>query len=526
MKSKLKILLIFPPSTVYRGDPTMPVNFYPLGLMYIAAYLEKFGYQVSILDTIVEANKTVKLNKQKTLYGLTDEEIFQRIKKFKPDVVGISCIFTAYAGDSHRVASLVKRYNRNTPTILGGSHPSIFPKLTLKDKNIDLIVVGEGEKTFLEIVEHIRKKKSLMNIPGTITRKDKKIITNKEREFIKNIDRFPFPAYHLIPIKKYFNLAKYSYAMRKPGTWMITSRGCPGRCIYCSIHSVWRHTWRGRSPIIVVNEIKFLIKKYGVKEFYFLDDSMGASKERLQAICQEIIKRKLDIRWTVPNGIAHWNLDKKTLDLMKQSGCYRITFGIESGDSGIRRLIGKPYPLDQATSLIKYANKIGMWTICTFIFGFPEETKNQIENTIKYAIACDTDLAIFYLLSPYPGTLVYNMFCQKKLLNLNNIFRLKKIKSASYSQIGRILAGRGTTTKHFNEKELQIILDSAYQRFFKARFISFFNPMRIIRKIRSIEDFFYVIKIGVNSFKIIIRMVTSKFSGALSLRYNIEKIKK
>jgi magnesium-protoporphyrin IX monomethyl ester (oxidative) cyclase len=491
----MKVLLIIPPTTVYEPDPSVATPVTPLGLGYLAAFLEKNNVDVKILDALAEGGGQIKATKKTRVYGLSDKQIENRLEEYKPDLVGITSMFTAYSGDVHRVANLVKEYNRKTTVVLGGAHACIFPELILRDKNVDLVSVGEGEVTLMEIIKTLKSKRSLDEIPGTVTRIGKRIIRNTVREFITDLDDIPFPARHLLPMEVYFKAASSPYAMRKPATNMITSRGCPGHCVYCSIHSIWGHRWRARSTESVLGEIELLVNKYKIREIDFMDDSMSVDRNRLEAICDGIITRKIDIRWTTPNGIAHWTLNKHLIEKMKEAGCYRITFGIESGNQETRKFLGKPYPLSQARELLIHANKTGMWTICTNILGFPYETRNQMQDTVNFAVYSDTDLAVFYLLQPYPGTPVYEIFKNEKLLNLDYVFSPKKLASSEFSRIGRILAGRGTKTKNFNGDELRNILSTAYRTFIFKRAKSFLNPLRLLRKIHSLEDFAYAIRI-------------------------------
>ena len=147
-----------------------------------------------------------------------------------------------------------------------------------------------------------------------------------------------------------------------------------------------------------------------MREVSFLDDDLGRDVPRLAAICDEIIRRKVDIRWTTPNGVAHWLLNENLLDKMKASGCYRLTFGIESGNKETRKFIKKKVPLEQATKMLTHANNIGLWTISTFILGFPYETKEHMRDSIRYAVDSGTDMAVFYLLLPHPTSDVYSVF--------------------------------------------------------------------------------------------------------------------
>lgn len=509
----MKILLIFPPSTIYGKDPSIPAVVLPLGLAYIAAYLEQNHYQVSILDARSLSRDRVMLSCGKALYGLTDEEVRMEIERQAPDIIGVSCMYTAYSGDAHRVAKIAKGINRNVMVIFGGAYASTFPNLVLKDGNVDALVHGEGEETFLDLVKHAEKGQGYVGISG-ISFRDKQgsVITHPGRPLIADLDTIPFPARHLLDMDLYLNHKPGFYTMRAPSATMITSRGCPNACIYCTIQSVWgNRKWRGRSPGSVVDEMEMLNKKYRIKEIYWMDDSAGTSKSRLAEICREILRRKLDIKWTVPNGIAHWLLDEETLRLMKEAGCYRITFGIESGNIPARAFLGKPFPLAQAKRMIRYANSIGMWTICTFIIGFSSETEESIMDTVKFACDSGMDMAVFYLLCPHPGTKVYETFKEEGLLNLEHIMDpAAALSDKDFEELGLKLSGRGVRTRYFTPEELQRYLGLAYKSFFKASLKHFLNPMKVIRKVRNAEDLGYVFKIGKVGIKMVFANVFNK----------------
>jgi magnesium-protoporphyrin IX monomethyl ester (oxidative) cyclase len=504
----MKVMLIYPPITIFGEDPTIPGIVQPLGLAYVAGYLEKEGNQVKLLDARGLSSEGVTKDSKSTFYGLSDEEIIKEVKNEEPDVVGISCMWTAYSGDAHRVARLVKRYRKDLPVIFGGAHASQFYEMVLKDDNVDVVVIGEGEVTCAEVLRKIKDGFSFEGVEGIACRDtDDKIVKNPPRQFIKDLDTVPFPARHLLDMSIYLDESKKGgLAMRRPSVPMVTSRGCPQKCIYCTIHSVWGHSWRGRSPKNVVDEIEMLQQDYGVKEVHWMDDSAGVRRSRLVEICDEIIRRKLDIKWTTPNGIAHWTLNESVLDKMKQAGCYRITFGIESGNPEMRKFIGKPFDLKQAQRLIRYANKIGMWTICTFIIGFPHETREAINDTIQFAVDSDTDMAVFYLLCPHPTSRLYDIFKQEGLLDLDYVLDSSMSpKDEDFAKLGELLAQKGLKTKYFTSEELESILTEAYNSFFKARFKSFLNPTRIMRKIKSAEDFRYVVRLGNTMFPFVFK---------------------
>lgn len=525
----MKILLIKPSCTIYKSDPTLPSATLPYGIAYLASYLRSKGEEIAVIDALSEGINNIKKEKGKIKIGLSDKEIEKRIRIFNPDIVGITSMFTAFYRDAHNLALLVKRINRKIKVVLGGAHVCINPELSLKDKNIDIVVKGEGEATLWKIVKSLKKNGDYSRVKGTVVRKDGRIINNPAAQYIKNLDDIPFPAYDLLPMNLYFEMGKNSpFGMAWPQVAIISSRGCPGDCSYCSIHSVWGHTWRGRSPKNVVDEMEFLIKNYGIKEFAFLDDSVACSKKRMAEICDEIIRRKLNIKWSTPNGISHWTLDEQLLDKMKTSGCYRITFGIESGNLKTREFIGwkKNFSLEQSKRIMKYANKIGLWTISTFIIGFPYEDEKSINDTINFAVESDTDFAAFFLLMPFPGTRVYEVFKKEGLLNFDKLLNPCFKNASQMGELGAALAQAGCQTKYFSQEELRAFLTKAYNKFWKARFISFLNPLRVIRKIHSFEDFKYVLKIGYIGLRLKINELRHKeFTAHMISRVNKDNLR-
>ena len=508
MKDKLRALLINPPITT-RGNDSPAEIFFPMGLAYLAGVIEKEKkVELFILDALAEGGK--KYGNNFCLAGLSFSEIKKRIIAIKPDVVGVTSMFTAYSNDAHDIAKIIKKIDRRILVIFGGSHASCNYDYVLNDPNVDFVIKGEGEETLLEFLRSVISNKNLKNIKGVIYRKGNKFIENQSRQFIQNLDLLSFPARHLFPMDKYLS-HKSPYLMRTPVAGIITSRGCPGHCVYCSIHAIWGHSWRGRSAKNVVDEIEELVKNYGVREIAFFDDSASVNKKRWNEICDEIINRKIDIKWTTPNGIAHWTLDKPLLNKMKEAGCYRVTFGIESGNVETRNFLGKPYPLSQAKELIQHANKIGLWTICTNIIGFPDETKDQIEDTVKFAINSGTDFALFYPLTPFRGTPIYNIFKEKGLL------LHKEDKELFITESTR-------DTVNFTKEEIANLVLETYKRFMFSRILRYlFNPLNLIRKIHSIEDFKYMLRLGKSYFSLNAGLFKAGRMGA-KIYYNSKNI--
>ncbi len=502
MKYK-KVLLINPYGIVWGNGVLKPTI--PLGLLYLVSFLRQKGVEVAFYDALADgANRVIKIGKGRR-FGASSKKIVKVVRSFKPDVVGIGTMFTAYFEDSLDLAKIIKRINKNILVVFGGSHVSVDPVDVLRQSiDVDIAVYGEGEETLFQIA----KGTDVSKIDGIAYRKEKKIIKNKSRDLIKNLDDIPFPAWDVVDIKKYS--LESSFNMRKPVLPLVTSRGCPGHCLYCSVNSVWQHRWRGRSVENILDEISMLQSRFGAREFAFQDDSMSVDKVRFEKFCDEIIKRKLDIKWTTPNGIAHWTLNKKLIKKMKQAGCYRITFGIESGDCNLRKWVGKPYSLDQAKELIRYANNIGMWTLSTNIIGFPFETKRQIKRTLEFSIESGVDLALFFRLGPRPGTPIYEIFKKEGWL--------MKDRHLLFSE------DVACRTKYFSGRQIIKWQQVMYRKFLIKRWLKLEALFRIVKKIRNMEDFFYVLRFGIVGFKLGLGLISVN-SGVTSktLRANDNK---
>lgn len=482
----MKILLIYPTITIYGKDQSAVSPIPPLGLAYIAAYMEKQGHAVKILDCVAEGVDNIKKVKGGFRVGLNDANTEEIIRKFSPDIVGISSMFSAYAQDAYRIAKLVKNISNKILVVFGGAHACSLTDDVLKNNVVDLCVIGEGELTFAEIVEKFSKKKSLLGVDGIAYKRGKKVVFTKPRGLISDLNSLPMPARHLLPMDIYLNRHKNPYVYYDRHTFMISSRGCPMNCVYCSIHAVWKNKWRSRSPESVVDEIEYLVKQYGIREIHFVDDNLTVNKKRAEVICDQIIKRKLNIKWTGPNGVAIWTLDERLLDKMKKSGCYRLTFGIESGSKETQKFIRKNLNLEYAKKMIDYCNKIGLWTLSTFIVGFPYQDKQQIEASIEYAIKSKTDFATFYVLMPFPATDVWNILKQEKLLNETEFF----------NEIGYFLSTRGVTSKHFSHDQIQAFASLAHKKVLKEQISRLiFTPGHYLKKIQTRGDLVYAGKL-------------------------------
>ena len=349
--------------------------------------------------------------------GLEWDEIEKRINEINPDIVGISCSYSAQYENAAMVAKLVKKVNKGAITFIGGSYHSAMPKEGLKDDNIDYVFIGEAENTIIDVLDYLQGKKDLAKIDGIAFRQDKEIIVNPKTKFIDNLDELPFPARHLFKFEKYITYDT-SYTIRKPHATMVTSRGCPYDCTFCSIHPIWGYKFRARSPKNIADEIEFLEKEYGIKEIYFLDDIINFDRSRMMAICDEIINRKIDIKFVTLNGIRVDRLDRELLVKMKEAGCTTLMCSVESADEFIlNKVIRKNSNLAKVIDNIKIMNEIGIRTVGYFIVGMPGDTEESIMKSADLAVELDLWDAFFAIAVPLPGTHLWKMCKENKYVD-------------------------------------------------------------------------------------------------------------
>lgn len=480
-----RILFINPPLSADKRLSFLNQQF-PLGFLYMAGILKKEGFEVKILDCPLYYNLRRKIDDKTVKIGLFPEQIKKIIQEFKPDIIGVNCSYTMFESDSFEVIDLIKQVNSKILVVVGGAHVSSNPEFVLRNRKIDLAVIGEGELTILDIAKRLKNNKNLNDIKGTALILKDKFKINAPREQIQDLDSLE-PDWSLVNFKEYFAHPDNSNViMRKPSVNIVTSRGCPGNCIFCSVHTVWGRKWRAISSKKVVDEIEFLVKNYHVRHFRINDDNLTLDKKRIIDICKEIKKRKLDIKWDTPSGVAFWTLDKEVLKEMKEAGCYRITFGIESGCKKTIKYIRKAIDLKRVSELVGYCHEIGLWVASFFIIGFPNETKKDIEETKKYIINSNLNFPFIFIAQPYPGTDLYEDFKKEGLLDKGFADTSTFIQSKYHS-------------KYLSPQELNKIRKDIYIQFYLRKSLKYLNPFifyrEILSKIKTFEELAYTFKI-------------------------------
>lgn len=390
----MKIILI---------QPCYPLSFTvvpPLGLGYLASSLRDAGHEVQIVDCIAK-NINVK----------TIQEL---VKKEQPQLIGVT-ILTIYFKEARELISKIKECS-SAYIIIGGHHVTALPIESLEKTGADFAVVGEGEETIVELANKIVTNQAYSDVKGICYKSVKgRIIVNSPRSLIDNLDNIPFPAWDLFGLRSYPYVPHGIFNRRFPSVGIITSRGCPFDCTFCAVKLTFGKKLRTRSAKNVVDEIELLSSKFGVKEFHFEDDNFNASKVHAMGISQEIIDRKLDISWSCPNGVRIDLLDEELLRKMRESGCYKLSVGIESFSQSILNRAKKHLDINLVPDQIRLIKKAGLEVEGFFILGLPGESEETICNTIKFALDLPLDFARFHLPIPLPGTEIYDEWFKGKI---------------------------------------------------------------------------------------------------------------
>lgn len=488
----MRVLLVQPPIILNRNEIRQISP--PLGLAYIAAVLRQHGHEVRILDSVILEPRGHKTGPFIHI-GLPWETIKDEISSHRPDIVGISSMFSCQAASMHQLALIVKSVYKDIFTVVGGVHPSSLPEHVLMDKNIDFVVVGEGERTALELINRLSAGIPVKQMAGIAYRVDGKTIINPRATFIENLDELPFPAWDLLEMKRY---ARMSFGhgplvLRTPLFSVITSRGCPGRCIFCSVHNIFGSRWRVRSPGNVLDEIQALKKQYGINQIDFEDDALLLDKKRIEAICDGIVERGIDISWATPNGVHLSRLDRDLLLKIRKSGCFALSFGIESGNEHVRNdIVKKPIKAQQAENVVRWCRELNIWTNGFFILGFPGENSHTLYETIDFAKKLDLDSANFFIAAPYPKTRLLDICNEKGYIPPHIDFTKLRVSDAVIS------------TESFSPADILSWQKKAYRefgRYFLRRELLDLNIIRRLIRIRSLNDLLLLYRLALRFFK-------------------------
>lgn len=371
----------------------------PLGLAYMAAVAEGRGYEVSILDA--------------NALDLTDQETASRIVEKKPDVVG----FTAVTPTGDQCGELVDELSRLLPSTImtmGGIHPTAVPDQTMERfSSLDLIVRGEADTRFVDILDGLTQGRSYGDFPGVTYRDNDRIVSTPDAKDLEDLDKLPLPARHLLPMERYIGPDGDRF------TTIVGARGCPGRCLYCSVNQSFGGVLRNRDPELVAAEMDECHQRFNTRVFGFVDDTFSTNRAWVKKLCDELISRKLPekIRWLCLTRVDR--VDPNLLRAMKAAGCFKVEFGIESGHQDVLNFLGKGTTIEQVRQAFSWARQAGLKTFAFVMLFSPAETRQTLAATRKLVFRADPDYLQASFCTPYPGTALAE-YCRKEGIEVSD----------------------------------------------------------------------------------------------------------
>lgn len=447
----MKILFIEPPK-----DPWFLMGEYrppPLGILELAAYIEAKNENINIKVLDCQAGK------------IDWKKLEKHIESFQPDIVIPSTLATCNAYLVLRTVETAKKISPEIKTVVGGQHFTATAQESLKYPEIDFIIRGEGEKTLNELIQTIKQDKPATNVKGLSFKHNGKIIHNPPRPLIKNLDELPFPGYHFVAehMKKYhFKMmaGNANYAL------IEASRGCDHQCTFCSQWKHWKGKWRTKSPKRIADEMEYLYSEYGSNFLWLTDDNLG-SGARIERLCDELIKRDMDdLMWFVQARSDDIIKNQNILPKMRKAGNYWIMAGLERHDDKTLKNFHKTIRTSDAKISMDLLKENDIFAQATFIIGERRDSHESIEGLREFVNYTDPDLAIFMILTPFPGTKLYDIARANGWIEDTNW--------ANYDMIHAVMP-----TENLSRKEVQEELYKCYQNFYgniKRRIKGIFSP--------------------------------------------------
>jgi len=472
----MKVLLLRPPQLDVNYLPSTAVGI-PLGMISVAAQIRKDGHTVAVFDSLLYPEKT----NDKTHFGASFHTIGKAVRDFAPDVIGVTNLFSTQMAKALRLTEFIKAQYPRTKIIVGGPHATAKPEEFLTPTSgVDMAVIGEGEITLANILKYYAGTMKLHDVKGIAYMHHGKLLRNP-LEYIQDLDSLPYPAYDLIEIEKYFELAKEGRGSRYYDIFyepmkeitMITSRGCPYECIFCSIHPTMGYKFRYQSPAYVVAHIEFLLQKYGVELIHFEDDNLTLNQPRLEKIFDLILEKKLVFAWDTPNGVRADALSFSLLEKAKRTGLQHLRIAIESGNEEfLNTVIKKRLKLEKVIETAKNCKQLGIPLSAFYIIGFPGETKEKIQETLDFAYMMMKQYHVKPHLNfamPLVGTEMYALAKEKGYL-----------VDEDYTS-GRVFGMSALKTEHFTPAELKQMSMQFYKRV-RMRYIMQMlqHPMKLL----------------------------------------------
>jgi anaerobic magnesium-protoporphyrin IX monomethyl ester cyclase len=389
-----------PNETFVEGEKTMIAACPPLGILYLASTLQSEGFKVSVLDHAAE--------------GMSVKKVVDWVIKEDPDILGLS-VLVSNSLIAPKIAEEVKKWNPDITIVFGNHHATFNAERILKKyPYVDVIVRGEAEQTCLELVNSLKERKSLKDVLGVTFRHNGRIVSNPDRPLIRNLDLLPFPKRDLLDTE-YHNTTVGINVAPKRFTSFLSSRGCVFKCRFCNCTTISQNLWRPRSVENIIEELNFLTSE-GYEQIMFVDDNFTLNRKRIVKLCRRMRQEKIDMEW-----ICEGRVDQSSYDMyreMVRAGCRMMYFGIESGTQKVLDYYDKKTTPAQSKEAVKKARKAGMDLIVgSFIIGAPNETKVDIQRTLRFVSELDLDIPQINVLDAYPGNSIWEEFKEKGLID-------------------------------------------------------------------------------------------------------------
>tara|TARA_Y100001970_G_scaffold197272_1_gene239957 strand:- start:1556 stop:3049 length:1494 start_codon:yes stop_codon:yes gene_type:complete len=421
----MKVLLIAPYINLTYDRSIDHVNredFYPsAALIHLAAILRANNFEVRILDF----NNSEVHSKNEKYLEFSKDEIIKSLNEFKPNLVGLNCLFSGSWPDVLEFAKLVKSYSKDLKIATGGIHPTTFPKEILENcKEIDYVAIGEGENSIVALSSSIKQNKPelLKEIKSFAFRDESGVVhVNKLKNYVDDLGTLPMPAWDLIDMNKfsmdldhYYNPTETKIGKFKAA--IFSSRACPLACNFCDMFLVMGKKHRKRSIKAIIDEVELLHKEYGVNYFSFMDDQLTLNRAHTIEMCNEMINRNLKIIWDTPNGLWINSLREDVIAKMAEAGLARASLAVEHGDDYIRnKVIGKILERKKVFEVADLLKKYKIMTHGQFIMGFPEDTNETLKNSYDFINEIQLDKVGVGTLVPFPETKLYEQVVKEKL---------------------------------------------------------------------------------------------------------------
>jgi anaerobic magnesium-protoporphyrin IX monomethyl ester cyclase len=454
-KKKVRVVLLNPPllnvvsaATPKYVDENRGCN-PPMGLLYIQAAVENSRHEAIFLDANLE--------------GWNHEESARQALSHNPDIIGLQAM-TFTLPDAYLVVKKIKSINPDIKTIIGGPHPTIYPRETAELEGVDFAFSGEGEKGFISFLDAYHNTQERYTVPGIACKHDGNVLYTQSNGLISNLDSIHYPA------RKSSKYALYTsvLAKRNPISIMITSRGCPYKCVFCNRMG---RKYRYHSAQYVLGEIEDILQ-LGIKEIFIHDDTFTINRERILEICREIIERKFDIIWEARTRVDC--IDEKMISMMRRAGCHRLSFGVESGSEKVIKSIKKGITIEQVERAFEWCRKEGIITLADFMIGNIDEEMPDIQKSVDLVRKINPDYVQYSVCSPYPDTPLYKIGLENRIIPRDVWLDFAKDPLQDFHS--------PLWTQNFTEEELNKITADAYKAFYM-------RPAFMLKQLMRINSF-------------------------------------